>query len=123
MGKKNDDEKLLEVFKHSEELEKMYKEMDKETLINIMLFKDMMNEAFETENGDVRLWCFVSDQGGDKYLSNEHPKSYFVDGRFGPGLLLSDGEVNIRIPKSMEPMFPDIKYGDEPVMVTLSISF
>ena len=32
----------------------------------------------------------------------------------------TNGEVNIRVPKKMEAMFPEIKYGSEPMKVKVS---
>ena len=32
-------------------------------------------------------------------------------------VFMTDGEINIRVPKKMESMFPEIKYGDDPIKV------
>ena len=128
---KRDDEALKEIFKRSDELEKMYNEMTKENLVNMLVFKQMMDEAFDVdeENHSTELWFYVADKTGAKYLSNEPPKKYISvgGGDFGwldaDHFLMSSGEVSIRVPDALVGLFPDLKYGDDPVKVKLSVSF
>lgn len=128
---KRDDEALKEIFKRSDELEKMYNEMSKESIVNMLVFRQMMDEAFDVdeENHEVELWFYVSDKTGAKYLSDAYPKKYthvgggdwaYVDAE---SYWISSGEVEIRVPTSLAGLFPDLKYGDEPVRVKLSVSF
>lgn len=128
---KRDEEALKEIFKRSDELEKIYNEMPKESLVNMMIFKQMMDEAFEIDEAkhEVRLWYYVADKTGTKYLSDVYPKKYthvgggdwaYVD--FEP-CWISSGEVVIRVPDALTGLFPDLKYGDDPVKVKLSVSF
>ena len=119
---KTNDNKMLEVFKHSAQLEKAYNEMSKEDLVNMMVFKDMMNEAFDAESTGMNLWCYVSDQTGLRYLTDEMPRKYFtIDDE--DGIFITEGQVNIRVPKAMESMFPELNYGDEPVKISLSVTY
>jgi hypothetical protein len=118
--KKSDEEKVIEIAKDLEMKEKMYNEMPKDTLVNILVMKDLLDETFEPEGNDMNLWCYVSDWVGTKYLTNEQPREYVL---FNKPIYMSDGEVNIRIPKCMEGMFPDIKYGDSPVKVSLTTAY
>ena len=86
----------------------------------------------EAATHSMELWYFVSDETGVKYLSDEKPKAYFTTSNqaeytkvgvirdIPKTILLTDGEINIRVPKKMESMFPEIKYGDDPIKVTLS---
>lgn len=122
---KKDDERLKEIFDRMRVLEEQYKEMTKEDLINIMVFKDMMNEAFEIDEDkhEVKLWCYVSDETGVLYISDTQPVKYVSSKGNLPGVYLSDGEVNVRVPDALRPMFPDLKHGDEPVRFKLSVSF
>ena len=122
---KNDDEKLMEVFDRMKTLEKQYKEMTKETLINVMIFKDMMHEAFEIDENkhEVGLWCFVGDETGTMYISDTQPTKYVSVDKAGFDVLISNGEVNIRVPAALRPMFPDLRFGDDPVRIKLSVSF
>ena len=121
MGK-NDDEKLIAAFKRSNELEKQLKEMSKETLVNIMVFKELMEDAFEPEEHGMNLWYYVADESGVKYITNERPQQFLTKDSKTP-IFLTDGDIQMRVPKAMECMFPDIKPGDEPVKVSLSISY
>ena len=59
---KTDDEKMIAAFKRSNELEKQLKEMSKETLINIMVFKELMEDTFEPKEHGMNLWCYVADE-------------------------------------------------------------
>ena len=126
---KRDDEALKEIFKRSDELEKMYNEMPKESLVNMMVFKQMMDEAFDVdeENHSVTLWFYIADKTGSKYLSDRKPTEYVSIGggarKEGDRFWLSGGEVSIRVPYALSDLFPKIEFGDEPVRVKLSVSF
>ena len=116
--------------------EKFYNEQSKEALVNMLLMKDMLDDAFDAENHEMQLWYYVGDDTGAKYLSNKMPKVYFI---LDDPLItvntddvpiakpkqvwITDGEVNIRVPKCMESMFPTLKYGDNPVKINMSIVF
>lgn len=117
---KSDDAKVIEIMKDLEMKEKMYNEMSKETLVNILVMKDLLDEAFEPEGNEMNLWYFVSDWSGAKYITNEQPRKHIL---YGKTVYMTDGEVNIRVPKCMEPLFPEIKYEDEPVKVSISTSY
>ena len=75
---KNDDEKLIAAFKRSNELEKQLKEMSKEALVNIMVFKELMEDAFEPEEHGMNLWYYVADESGVKYITNERPQQFLT---------------------------------------------
>lgn len=117
---KNNDAKVIEIMQDLEMKEKMYNEMSKETLVSILVMKDMLDETFEPEGNEMNLWCFVSDSSGVKYLTNEQPRKCIYSGKT---TYITDGEVNIRIPKCMEVLFPEIEYEDEPVKVNISTSY
>ena len=117
---KSDDTKVLEIMKDLDMKEKMYNEMSKETLVKILVMKDLLEETFEPEGNDMNFWYFVSDWTGAKYLTNQQPKRYV---HFGKTVYMTDGEINIRVPKCMETLFPEIKYEDEPVNVSISTSY
>lgn len=117
---KSDEFKVSEIIKDLDEKEKMYNEMSKKTLVNILVMKDLLEEVFEPEENDMNLWYFVSDWTGAKYLTNEQPQKYI---RYGKTVYMTDGEVNIRVPKCMEPLFPDIKYEDEPIKVSITTAY
>lgn len=126
---KRDDEALKEIFERSDKLEKMYNEMSKESLVNMMVFKQMMDEAFnvDEENHSTELWYYVADKTGVKYLSDNKPTEYVSVGggarKKGDRFWLSDGEVSIRVPYALSNLFPKMEFGDEPVRVKLSVSF
>ena len=104
--------------------EKMYNEMSKEDLVKLLLFRDMFDLHLEPSDESVTLWCFVSDETGGKYLTDEKPQLLFIGDKSATnGLYLTEGEVNIRIPKCLESLFPDLKYGEDPVKVNLTISY
>lgn len=119
--KKSEDRKAREVMSDLKMKEKMYNGMSKKDLVNLLVAKDLLEESFEVLKQDVTLWYFVSDSTGTKYIASEKPKKYttFLDG----DVYLTDGEINIRVPKCMESMFPFIEYGDEPKKVSLSVSY
>ena len=115
--------------------EQAYKEFPKDKLIDrlILCEIELGAKTKEADEHSMELWYFVGDETGAKYLSDEAPKMYFFtekgvsqpnkDGKytFKPNKIwLTDGEINIRVPKKMEPMFPTIKYGDSPIKVKLA---
>ena len=118
--KKSNDAKVLEIVKDLDMKEKMYNEMSKKSLVNLLVMKDLLDDTFEPEGNDMNLWYYVSDWTGAKYLTNEQPKEYLI---FNKTIFMSDGEVNIRVPKCMEGMFPSINYGDEPVKVSITTAY
>ena len=126
---KRDDEALKEIFKRSDELEKMYNEMSKESIVNMLVFRQMMDEAFDVdeENHSIELWYYVADKTGTRYLSNNEPTEYVSIGggarKEGDRFWVSDGDVQIRIPEQLAGLFPDKHYGDDPVKIKLSVSF
>lgn len=117
---KNDEAKIIEMMERLNEKEKMYSEMDSKTLAKMLTLNEMFEEAFDPEEKKMNLWYYVSDWTDAKYLTNEKPTRYIV---FNRAVYMSDGEVNIRVPKCMEPLFPQIKYEDEPVIVSITTSF
>ena len=139
----NDKKTFGEILESMSELrikEKIYKEMPKDKLVDRLILCEMELAAEKEESANrMELWYFVSDETGAKYLSDEKPKAYFTtsgqpkntlpltfkvkDGvimDMPKTILLTDGEINIRVPKKMESMFPEIKYGDDPIKVILS---
>ena len=122
---KGDDERLKDTFKRMKELEEQYQEETRESLINLLVFKEMAQEMLDTKENHIVLWCYVADKTGLKYLTDEMPKKYFTFNEFNgaDAVYITEGEINIRVPKSMESIFPSIRYGDAPVMVQLSVSF
>ena len=120
---KCDDERLKDVFIRMKQLEKQYDEMSREDLIGLLVLRQMADEAmFEGEGHKIKLWCYVADETGLKYLTNAMPTKYFTDSE-PLGVFITDGDINIRVPAPMFGMFPDLKYGDEPMKVSLSVSF
>ena len=113
--------------------EDAYNEMPKDKLITRLIMTEMELEGRDEEATEhsIELWYFVSDETGAKYLSDEKPKAHLS---FGPAeessgeivpikgskVWFTDGEINIRVPVCMEKMFPEIKYGDDPIKVILS---
>ena len=116
------DEELIGLFKEMRELEKKYNEMPKETLVNILILREVMEDKFEPDGDKVNLWYYVADESGVSYLTNERPTPHLIRDEKTP-IFLTNGDVQIRVPKALESMFPQLKPGDEPVKVSLSISF
>ena len=116
----NDKKKVAKIISDLEEKEKIYNEMSKDTLVNMLVLRDLLDDSFQPDDGRMILWYFVSDWTGAKYLTNEEPRKYF---RHGKMLYMTDGEVNIRVPEVMAQVFPKIKYGDGPVKVCINIAF
>ena len=117
---KSDEVKVAEIITSLQEKEKAYNKMPKKTLVDLLVVRDMLDESFEPEGKEMNLWYYVSDWTGVKYLSNEQPKKHIV---FNKVIYMSDGEVNIRVPKCMEPLFPEMKYEDEPAKVRIATSY
>ena len=119
-GTKN---RMLEFFDEARESEKIYGEMTKEELINLLICNDFLKNSLEMFENKIDLWYYVGDGTGAKYISDEAPKMCMTCLDKKDMFLMSDGEVNIRIPDCMEGMFPELKYGDAPVKIELSINY
>ena len=135
---KTNDERLIETMERCKELEERYSKMTKEELISYLVFKEMMAEAVDPEKHKVSLWCFVGDDTNAMYLTEREPKEVMV---YSPGelklyedgvvpstvhfdkLYFTEGEVNIRVPKVLEELFPVMTFGDTPQRIQLTISF
>lgn len=119
--------------------EEAYNEMPKDKLVDRLILCEMELAAEKAESVNrMELWYFVSDETGAKYLSDKKPEMWLTAREnFGDEanvtpegfsyimetlqpVLVTDGEINIRVPKKMETMFPEIKYGDEPIKVRIS---
>lgn len=116
---KSDDQKVADIITDLKQREKMYNEMSKEALVDLLVVRDMFEDSFEPDGNGTKLWYFVSDWSESKYLTNERPTKHVSNGR---EFWTSDGEINIRVPACMETILPNIKYGDEPVRVALTVS-
>ena len=109
----------------------MYEDLTKEELVRFFATKDYFNSICGPEENESVLWCYVADETNTLYLANEQPSWHFTcpgkkvgDDVYKPEkFLFSDGEVNMRVPEAMRSMFPELKFGDEPVEVKLTISF
>ena len=114
---------ITKTLREASDYEKMLKKMTKEQLVDILVIKLLADNApFEPAGERMSLWYFKDPETGAKYLSNERPKKY-VNEASGQPFLLSEGEVNIRIPKIMESMFPELEYADVPLKIDLAVSF
>ena len=123
---------LVRDFRRWEKKAEMYKDIPIQNLIDKLILTEMELEGIN--NDAMELWYFVGDETGSKYLSDEKPKVYFtveLDDSFlnrenqldtvkPKKVLMTEGEINIRVPRKMETMFPEIKYGDEPILVKVS---
>ena len=116
-------EDLMNMINEFYSKEKAYAELPKDKLIDRLIMCEMELEGTkeaETVNF-MELWYFVGDKSGVKYLSDEKPVSILVENDNGQEVIrFTNGEVNIRVPKKMEAMFPEIKYGSEPMKVKVS---
>lgn len=121
---KTDEEKLKEMFEQISNLEMRLREMDKEELINLLVTKFLIEYApFEpNDKNEMDLWCYTDAETGLKYITNEFPKVYKVLSSMYP-VLVSEGDVNIRVPNTMAPMFPDTKPDEPPKKIHLTVSF
>lgn len=133
---KKDFGNILEAISKMNLKEDLYNKMPKDKLVDRLILCEMELDAKnkEADEHSMELWYFVSDETGAKYLSDEKPKLYFMADVDVPlevrqtemltvmpkEVWLTDGEINIRVPKKMEAMFPEIKYGDEPIKVKVS---
>ncbi len=110
-----DEKKVEEMMLESRRREAVYSKMRKEDLVNTLVLRDLFESSAE-------LWCYVADETGLKYLSDKRPEECETpDG--GAKVYLTDGEVNIRVPRSLERLFPGLEYGDAPLRVRMSVSF
>jgi hypothetical protein len=121
---KTDGEKLMEMFKQISNLETRLREMDKEELINLLVTKFLIEYAplEPNDKNEMDLWCYTDSETGLKYITNEFPKEYYVDSSEYP-IFFGDGEVNLRIPDLMAPMFPDMKPDEPPKKIHLTVAF
>ena len=121
---KTDEEKLKEMFEQLSTLEARLREMNKDELINLLITKFMIEYApFEpNDKNEMDLWCYTDAETGLKYITNEFPKVYKVLSSMYP-VLVSERDVNIRVPNTMAPMFPDMKPDEPPKKVHLTVSF
>jgi hypothetical protein len=117
-----DENKLMSIFKEASEIEEQLEKMDKKELINLLVIKhlDDTGPLVPYEN-KIELWYYMDPETGTKYLTNELPKTYSSSSSKYP-IILSDGEVNLRVPKIMEKMFPMPNAEGNPVKVCLSVS-
>ena len=127
---KNEDGKNVineigEIMTEIKQVEKAYNEMGKKELVELLVTKRIHELCSEPEETSCKLWYFVSDKTGAKFLTNEEPKKVYsiFDASGDDMFYLTDGEINIRVPVMLEKTLPDIKYGDEPVLVKLSFEF
>ena len=112
---------IQQMMKEWENKEKMYIELPKDKLVDRLILCEMELASEKAEPVNMmELWYYVSDWTGVKYLTNEEPQKYMV---FNKATYMSDGEVNIRVPKCMESLFPNIKYEDEPVKVKITADY
>ena len=122
--------KMVNEFKAKE---KIYNELPKDKLVDRLIMCEMELSARDEEGTAhmMELWYFVGDETGAKYLSDKKPEIYFIakyedfgddgDTMYVPQqILMTDGEINIRVPKKMEAMFPEIRYGDDPIKVKVA---
>ena len=117
------EKKIIEMFEHGKRAEEQYNEMTKDELINLLVCKDLMENSFEIFGNRANFWYYVGDETGAKYISDEFPKVCKTCLGKEDTFFMTDGEVNIRIPECMEDMFPELKYGDAPVKIELSINY
>jgi len=130
---KKDFGNILEAISEMNLKEDFYNKMPKDKLVDRLILCEMELDAKnkEADEHSIELWYFVSDETGAKYLTDEKPKVYLsfdpaeessseVIPIKGSKVWMTDGEVNIRVPVCMEKMFPEIKYGDEPIRVKVS---
>ena len=113
---------FVEMMKEIEQVEKSYKEMSKEELVELLVTKHIGEMCFEPKNHELDLWYFSDQETGSKYLTNEFPYICFSDSSKYP-VRLTKGEVNIRVPKIMESMFPELGEYGTPTKIHLSVSF
>ena len=122
--------KMVNEFKAKE---KIYNELPKDKLVDRLIMCEMELSARDEEGTAhmMELWYFVGDETGAKYLSDKKPEIYFIakyedfgddgDTMYAPQqVMMTDGEINIRVPKKMEAMFPEIRYGDDPIKVKVA---
>ena len=118
---RTNEEKLMGTLNRLKRQEAAYNEMSKEELVKLLVFRDMMDENCCPEEREVTLWYFIADKSEAKYLSDEMPIKYFTPGD-SDGIFVTDGEVNIRVPNMLEEILPEMKFGDEPTLVKITVS-
>lgn len=122
MDKSVEEKDFVEIIKEVSEKEKIYNAMTKKELVDILITKELLDKSLEPEEHGINLWYYASDDTGVKYLTNEEPHNYYmVDD--DKSLYMSEGEVNIRVPKCMEGLFPEIRCEDGPVKVSVSVEY
>lgn len=121
---KTDEKRLLDFFKEASILKARLEEMSKEELINLLVAQFLVEYAplEPNDKNEMDLWCYTDVETGVKYISDESPKVYNVLSSIYP-MLVSEGEVNIRVPNKMASMFPDMKPNEYPKKVHLTVSF
>lgn len=103
--------------------EKMYNSMSKESLVKLLLLRDTLDLQLTSNGNSTELWYYVADETGCKYITDKMPEQVFIEDKSAfAGLYITSGEVNIRIPRYLEHLFPEIEYGDGPVKINLTIS-
>ena len=120
---KDSETKLFNVFKELAAFEKELQEMNKDELINLLtirFFEDIT--PFKPDNGEADLWYYMDPESGAKYITNEFPKSFLVPNSEYP-MILTEGEINIRVPKLMEGMLPEAYEDGTPRKIHLTVSF
>ncbi len=123
MNDTEDFKNITKTLMEANDYEKMLKKMTKEQLVDILIIKLLADNApFEPTGNTMSLWYFKDPETGAKYLSNVRPKKY-INEASGQPFLLSEGEVNIRIPKIMESMFPELECTDLPLKINLAVLF
>lgn len=114
---------IQQIMKEWENKEKMYIELPKDKLVDRLILCEMELASEKAEPVNMmELWYFVSDETGVKYLSDKRPEECGTPDS-GAKVYLTDGEVNIRVPRSLERLFPGLEYGDAPLRVRMSVSF
>ena len=121
---KTDEKRLLDFFKEASMLKARLEEMSKEELINLLVAQFLVEYAplEPNDKNEMDLWCYTDAETGVKYISDESPRVYNVLSSIYP-VLVSEGEVNIRVPNKMASMFPDMKPNEYPKKIHMTVSF
>lgn len=120
---RGDESKLLNVLKELTSYESQLKEMTKEELIELLMSKYYDDiTPFSADEDGIDLWYYMDAETGTKYITNEFPRTY-IDSSSKYPVLLSEGEINIRVPNMMESMFPKVQKDEPPTKVHLTVSF
>ena len=122
---------LLEMISEVEFRKQKYANLSKDEILDRLIMTEMLLSELKNPEKNIDLWYYVSDEDECKYLTNESPKIGFYNPQevqtdrspftvvIPKKMLFSDGEINIRVPKCMERIFPEIKYGDSPIKINL----